>query len=175
MNTGFNFLPMNKKNTYWKKIGIVAIVIIFFGFGWGFFRRYSKTNTTRVLLNGTIATLYRSPNCGCCGGYIAYLKKNGIDVNVVNEDENDLAQIKKRFGIPSNLQSCHTMTLGKQTIEGHVPIEVILSLLKKPNIAHTVSLPGMPRGSVGMPGTKQGTWTIYSVKPDGSQSIFAKI
>ncbi len=87
----------------------------------------------------------------------------------------DLAPIKDKYNIPRQLQSCHTSIIGDYFVEGHVPVEAIARLIaEKPDIAG-IALPGMPSGSPGMPGAKQGTWTIQAVGKDGAVTEFMKI
>lgn len=116
--------------------------------------------------------VYKSPTCGCCVGWISYMKKNGFDVEDVNTE--DLTSIKDEHQIPYSLQSCHTAVIGDYFIEGHVPIEAVNKLLEeKPDIDGIV-LPEMPPGSPGMPGVKRGEFIIYSLK-DGVESEFMRL
>jgi len=39
------------------------------------------------------AVVYKSPNCGCCGQYVPYLKRAGFDVEV--KEMNDISPIKQ--------------------------------------------------------------------------------
>jgi hypothetical protein len=118
------------------------------------------------------ATLHKSPQCGCCDEYAAYLRANGIDVNV--KEAANLAEISRKAGIPEGLQGCHTMFLEGYAVDGHVPIGVIRKLLaERPSIAG-VTLPGMPEGSPGMSGRKAEPFTIYAVYKDGAEPrVFA--
>lgn len=112
------------------------------------------------------ALLYKNPECSCCEGYAAYLRQNGFEVEV--RPSNDLAAISSKAGVPADLEGCHTMFIEGYVIDGHVPVDAILKLLKeKPAIAG-ITLPGMPLGAPGMAGTKNGTFTIYAVNKDGS-------
>jgi hypothetical protein len=61
------------------------------------------------------------------------------------------------------LQSCHTVVIGDYYIEGHVPIEAILRLLEEKPAVDGIALPGMPQGSPGMDGEKEGPFTIYAI------------
>ena len=116
--------------------------------------------------------VYKSPTCGCCVGYIAYLKEKGYEVEEVNTE--DTASVKNRHNIPHNMQSCHTTEIGEYFIEGHMPIEAINKLLaEKPDI-DGITLPDMPAGSPGMPGVKREEFVIYSLK-DGESSEFMRI
>jgi hypothetical protein len=118
------------------------------------------------------ATLYKSPQCSCCEGYAAYLRRNGFAINV--KPTNDLAEISRKAGIPVKLQGCHTMFIAGYVVEGHVPVMAIQKLLtEKPAIAG-ISLPGMPDGSPGMTGRKTAPFTIFAVeKNGGAPTVFA--
>jgi len=112
------------------------------------------------------ATLYKDPQCGCCEGYAAYLRRNGFDLDV--RPTNDLAEISRNAGVPPAMQGCHTMFVGDYVVDGHVPVNVIHKLLsERPQIAG-ITLPGMPNGSPGMTGTKIAPFTIYAVSKDGA-------
>ena len=128
--------------------------------------------STAGLNEGIKVTVFKDPNCGCCGGYVAELKKNGFDVKTVNEM--DMVAVKQEYDIPPNMQSCHTAIIGDYFIEGHVPIEAVNKLLEeKPDIDGIV-LPGMPSGSPGMPGIKRGSFKVYSLS-NGEISEFMTI
>jgi hypothetical protein len=112
------------------------------------------------------ATMYKNPQCSCCEGYAAYLRKNGFEVDV--KPTNDLAEISRKAGVPENFQGCHTMFVNGYVVDGHVPINTVRKLLsEKPAIAG-VTLPGMPLGSPGMGGSKEGPFTIYAITKDGA-------
>jgi hypothetical protein len=116
---------------------------------------------------------YKESSCGCCGVHYNYIKKAGLDSEKI--EMQDISAIKKQYGVPSELYSCHTMILGNYFVEGHMPIEAIEKLLiEKPDIAG-IALPGMPKGSPGMPGTKRGEWIIYAVNKDGTYDEFMRI
>jgi hypothetical protein len=111
------------------------------------------------------ATLFKNPECSCCEGYAAYLRENGLDVDV--KPTNDLAEISRKAGVPEQMEGCHTMFIDGYVIDGHVPVTVVRKLLsEKPAIAG-ITLPGMPAGSPGMVGTKTETFVIYAVTKDG--------
>lgn len=121
----------------------------------------------------TKAVIYKSPGCGCCGNYAAYLESRGFEVEVVEKD--DLSAIKEQYKIPKETQSCHTTVINGYGVEGHMPIEAVEKLVaEKPDIV-SIALPGMPMGSPGMGGSKQGTWTIVSIDKSGAQRDFMKI
>jgi len=117
------------------------------------------------------ATLYKNPQCACCEIYAKYLTLGGFKVEVI--PTNDLAEISRKAGVPSELEGCHTMFIGDYVVDGHVPLPTVHKLLReKPAIAG-ITLPGMPSGSPGMNGPKVESWTIYAVTKDGAPpSVF---
>ena len=120
----------------------------------------------RAIAEPIAATLYKDPQCGCCEGYAAYLRRNGFKVDV--KPTHDLAEISKKAGVPPELQGCHTMLLGGYVVDGHVPVKVIRKLLSERPAIAGITLPGMPTGSPGMTGKKTAPFTIYAVTKDGA-------
>ena len=114
----------------------------------------------------TDVTVYKSPTCGCCEKYVAYLRENDFAVKAVNESNMDA--IKKRYGM-SHFASCHTTLINGYVIEGHVPVNAIRKLLKEKPAILGISAPGMPMNSPGMGEMKKGTLTIYAVPKDGEK------
>ncbi|HLC65429.1 MAG TPA: DUF411 domain-containing protein [Candidatus Nanoarchaeia archaeon] len=118
-------------------------------------------------------TVFKSPTCGCCDIYSKYMKNQGFEVEVTNTY--DMDPIKSKYSIPPQLTSCHTTIVGDYFVEGHVPFEAVVKLLtEKPDIAG-IGMPGMPSGSPGMQGAKQGQFVISAVGKDGSISEFMRI
>lgn len=93
-------------------------------------------------------TVYKHPDCGCCGAWIDHLEDRGFTVTA--EDRRDMAAIKQRFDVPRDMQSCHTAVIDDYVIEGHVPAADIHRLLAERPEAHGLAVPGMPIGSPGM-------------------------
>jgi hypothetical protein len=120
----------------------------------------------------TKVTIYKSPTCGCCVGFGAYLQGKGFSVNSVST--NNMNSIKAQYSIPSSMDSCHTAIIEGYFVEGHIPVEAIDKLLsEKPDI-DGIALPDMPSGSPGMPGPQTEDYVIYSLK-DGQSSVFMVI
>ena len=115
-------------------------------------------------------TLYKSPDCTCCEGHAAYLKRNGIRVNVI--ESADISAIKKQYGVPPELEGCHTILLGGYVIEGHMPINSIRKLLRERPAIKGISLPGMPTGAPGMYGPKEKPFVIYEIA-EGEKKVFS--
>jgi len=117
----------------------------------------------------TAATLYKDPQCSCCSTYADYLRVHGFEVTVI--ETSDLWSVKQEYGVPDDLSSCHTMTVGGYVVEGHVPISAIERLLaEKPEIKG-IALPGMPQGSPGMSGEKSAPFEIFIIK-EGAPEIY---
>ncbi|PIY92765.1 MAG: hypothetical protein CO030_01350 [Candidatus Magasanikbacteria bacterium CG_4_9_14_0_2_um_filter_42_11] len=113
-------------------------------------------------------TIYKSPTCGCCANYVLYMKRAGYDVRVV--DTENMAKKKNEYGIPPNMESCHTTVIenGEYIVEGHIPTEGIEALLADDSDVRTIALPDMPVGSPGMPGKKREAFSIYAIDAQGS-------
>lgn len=107
-------------------------------------------------------TVYKSPTCGCCTGWIDYMKREGFPVKVV--DLQDVTPIKRRHGVPEALASCHTAVVDGtgQVIEGHVPANVVRKMLADKSVKG-VAVPGMPANSPGM-GPQDGKLVTYDFK-----------
>ena len=116
------------------------------------------------------ATLYKNPQCSCCEEYASYLRRDGYEVKVVAT--HDLSLIKREHNVPNELEGCHTTLVGGYVVEGHVPVAHITRLLKEKPDLIGISLPGMPTGTPGMTGPKQGKFTIYAFGK-GGQKVYA--
>lgn len=155
-----------KKNK--KTIVIITVFIMAAGFIiWNSFASESNSNISEN--NKDKIVVYKDPNCGCCVGYVSYLKKQDFDTEIVNT--RDMNSIKEQYGIPEDMESCHTTVIGDYFIEGHVPIEAINKLLEEKPDIDGIALPGMPSGSPGMPGFQRGPFNIRSLV-DGINSEF---
>lgn len=118
-----------------------------------------------------VVTVYKSPTCGCCGDWVKHLRANGFRVET--HDLVDVSPIRRRYGVPSALASCHTAVVGGYAIEGHVPASDIVRLLRERPAAVGLAVPGMV---VGSPGMEQGPPQPYdTVVFDGrGQRVFAR-
>jgi hypothetical protein len=118
------------------------------------------------------ATVFLTPTCGCCGFWADHLKAAGFTVK--REVTKDLEAVPVRQKVPERLRTCHTASIGKYVVEGHVPADVIKQLLKEaPNIVG-IAVPGMPMGSPGMEGPNPRPYSIIAFKADGSTYEFAR-
>ncbi len=123
----------------------------------------SVTKTAQESLRGAMMTVYKSPTCGCCGNYIAELRRHGVTVVVEEKSDAEMTALKRHMGVDIGLESCHTSVIDEYIVEGHVPMEAIVALRsERPNIAG-IALPGMPAGSPGMSGVKSGPFEVKTL------------
>ena len=94
-----------------------------------------------------------------------HLRSHGATVDV--SDDPDRASFRSARGIPESAASCHTAVVDAYTIEGHVPAEALVRLLKDRPAAVGLALPGMPADSPGM-GGDPATWAMQAVLLVGS-------
>lgn len=124
-------------------------------------------------IKGKAVTEYKSMSCGCCGIYGQYLIGRGMHVDMVDSD--DLSRIKDEYAVPENLRSCHTTMMEGYFVEGHVPTEAIEKLMTEKPAIKGIAMPGMPSGSPGMPGGKEGPFIVYAVNQDGTYQEYMRI
>ena len=116
-------------------------------------------------------TVWKDPNCGCCGGWIEHLQRNGFVATVIETD--DVQTIKARQQVPAELVSCHTAVIAGYTIEGHVPASAIMQLLSERPAGRGLAVPGMPIGSPGMEGGRPEEYNVL-LFGDGAPKPFAR-
>ncbi|HWP83626.1 MAG TPA: DUF411 domain-containing protein [Terriglobia bacterium] len=122
-------------------------------------------------VQGPKMTVYKTATCGCCGKWVEHVKNNGFQVTV--HEVADLSEYKERYGVPKELESCHTAIVGGYTIEGHVPAADILRLLKEKPAAKGLAAPGMPLGSPGMEmGDRKDAYDVLLFTADGKTTVF---
>jgi hypothetical protein len=122
---------------------------------------------------GPEVTVYKSPGCGCCGKWVDHLKAGGFSVTV--HDVQNVEPLKQRLGVPRNLGSCHTATVGGYVIEGHVPAADIRRLLAEKPRVKGLAVPGMPVGSPGMEqGNAKEPYDVVSFDESGRTAVYAR-
>lgn len=126
----------------------------------------NQTASAASLLQGANITVYKSPTCGCCGNYVAELKRQGADVTVEQISDSALEKKKQELGVRSDLQSCHTALMDGYVIEGHVPMEAVARLRSERPSIEGIALPGMPAGSPGMSGIKSAPFSVMTLTGD---------
>ena len=91
-------------------------------------------------------------------------------------DVEDMAAVKQAAGVPDAMASCHTAEVDGYVIEGHVPAQDIVRLLREAPPARGLAVPGMPLGSPGMehPSGIVHPYSVMLVLPDGSTREFSR-
>ena len=117
-------------------------------------------------------TVYKDPNCGCCTEWVKHLRQAGFTVTVRDTAETEM--VKRSFGVPAALESCHTGRIGKYTIEGHVPADLIIKLVSEQPAARGLAVPGMPIGSPGMDGSPKQAYEVLLFDAAGKTSVYAR-
>lgn len=124
--------------------------------------------------NAKVVTVYKSPTCGCCSKWEEHLTKSGF--RVTSKPTDDMAAIRKQFGVPDKLQSCHTAVVDGFVIEGHVPAADVKKLLEtRPAGIVGLTAPGMPPNSPGMQpeGKMPAGYDVLSFDREGNSKVFA--
>jgi hypothetical protein len=135
-------------------------------------RRAVAGVVTRATAAPLTMTVYKSPSCGCCKSWIAYMKKEGFDLRVIDQD--DLREVKSNAGVPASMESCHTGLIGSYVIEGHVPADLVRKIVaEKPKLLG-LSVPGMVNGPPGMDDGPKQPYQVIAFTRDGKTSVYAR-
>ena len=136
----------------------------------------SKPVSNPDLLKNISATVYKDANCGCCKDWISHAEDNGL--GTTTQDVADVALFKDRYGVPTEMRSCHTaITTDGYVFEGHVPAKYMAEFLENPPAqAIGLAVPGMPVGSPGMEyQNKFMPYQIMQLNKDGTTQVYADI
>ena len=115
--------------------------------------------------------VYKSRTCGCCNKWIDHVRAAGFGVAATDVD--DVQPYKRQHGVPAQLGSCHTALVEGYVIEGHVPADDIIRLLRERPDVLGLAVPGMPMGSPGMEGPAAEPYDTVAFAADGTTSVFA--
>lgn len=116
-------------------------------------------------------TIYKDANCGCCKEWVKHIRAAGFVATV--HDTTEMETVKRGFGVPAALESCHTARIGKYTIEGHVPADLIARLMSEQPTALGLAVPGMPMGSPGMEGSSKQRYDVLLFDTAGKTRVYA--
>ena len=119
----------------------------------------------------THVVMHKNPGCGCCDLWADHLRSHGFTVE--STEDHKILEFKAEHGIPGPLMSCHTAIIDGYFVEGHVPANDILRLLKeKPEHVTGIAVPGMPLGSPGMEHPRPEDFNTIALLSDGTAYIF---
>jgi hypothetical protein len=116
-------------------------------------------------------TVFKSPTCGCCKAWVTHAEKAGF--KCVVRDMEDLTEVKRNFAIPRALESCHTVQVGTYLVEGHVPADLVIKMLRDKPVARGLAVPGMPVGSPGMEGGTPERYQVLLFDKTGNTTVYA--
>ncbi|NOR80355.1 MAG: DUF411 domain-containing protein [Methyloprofundus sp.] len=149
---------------------VISILLIFnINIGYG----QSVWDAPSSLLKDTKMDIvvYRSPTCGCCGEWLAHLKKH--DFNVIDHVVEDVQSVKAKYGVGPALASCHTAIINGYVVEGHVPASDIKSMLKNKENIKGLAVPGMVAGSPGMEmGNRKAPFKVIAFDKEGQLKTY---
>jgi len=115
--------------------------------------------------------IYKTPTCGCCADWVTHVEQAGFPTEV-----HDLAttmHVRAGYGVPIQFASCHTAVVGDYAIEGHVPADLIVRLLRERPDVRGLAVPGMPMGSPGMEGPYKEPYDVIAFGSQGAY-VFAR-
>jgi hypothetical protein len=115
--------------------------------------------------------VYKTPTCGCCAAWVDRMREAGFTLEV--HDIADVGPVKQQQGVPVHLSSCHTATVAGYAIEGHVPPQAVLRLLRERPEVKGIGVGGMPAGSPGMEmGGAKDRYDVVAWAPDGATRVY---
>lgn len=120
----------------------------------------------------TEMTVYLTPTCACCAGWVEHMRAAGFTVTTIYQD--DLTEVRRRHRVPDDVISCHLGIVGDYLVEGHVPADVVTRLLdERPRIAG-IAVPGMVTGTPGMehPSGHADPYDIVSFDERGAVGVY---
>jgi len=121
----------------------------------------------------TSLDVYKSPSCGCCGQWVAYVEASGFETRLHHLP--DLNKLKADKGISPRYQSCHTaVSQDGYVFEGHIPAGIIQRFLANPPPeAIGLAVPGMPAGSPGMEiGKRHDEYAVLLLSKKGGNAVY---
>jgi hypothetical protein len=101
------------------------------------------------------------------------MEKNGF--RVVTKEVEDMAPIKTRYLVPTELQSCHTAIVDGYVVEGHVPVTEVTRMLDERPAIVGLAVAGMPAGSPGMEssGGDPVPFDVVAFDEEGGTEVYA--
>ena len=105
---------------------------------------------------------------------MVHLEKSGFKVQKKVLFGKNFTEFKRKQGVPERLYACHTALIEGYVIEGHVPADLILKLVKEKPPVLGLAVPGMPVGSPGMEGGKPEPYNVLTFDKSGKTTVYAK-
>jgi hypothetical protein len=120
---------------------------------------------------GPLIQVYKSRTCGCCSKWVEHMREAGFIVEATNVPDVNVYKIE--YGVPRELGACHTAVVEGYVVEGHVPADDVIKMLRqKPEITG-IAVPGMPMGSPGMETPQPQNYETLTFDADGNTTVWA--
>lgn len=149
---------------------VVAVLAVLAGTAFAAVAGYSVADSRAEAAADLV--VYKTPWCGCCKKWIEQVEAAGITVEAIDVESTAAAQ--SEAGVPRNMRSCHTGRFGDYFVEGHVPPDLVVDLLREqPDGVRGLTVPGMPIGSAGMEGPNPDRYQVLRIMTDGSVEVHA--
>ena len=120
---------------------------------------------------GPLVQVYKSRTCGCCSKWVDHMRTAGFDIEATNVP--DVGVYKLEYGVPRALGSCHTAVVEGYIVEGHVPADDVIKMLRQKPAIKGIAVPGMPMGSPGMESPNPQPYDVIAFDSAGNTSVFA--
>lgn len=150
----------------WIGVAVGGAVVALGGERWW---RWANRGTVDV--NATPILVYASPSCTCCHAWMDHLEASGF--RVAKELVSDVTPLKRKYGVPQDLWSCHTAIIDGFAVEGHVPADLIRKVLADRQAFAGLAVPGMPNGAPGMEGAIKDRYDVISFTRTGETKVYA--
>ena len=125
----------------------------------------------RAEVQTPLVEVYKSKTCGCCSKWVDHMRAAGFRVNAT--DVPDVNVYKQQYGLPPQLASCHTAVVDGYVIEGHVPADDVIRMLRERPEIKGIAVPGMPLGSPGMESSNPERYETIAFDSQGRQAVYA--
>ena len=120
---------------------------------------------------GPLVKVYKSRTCSCCNKWVEHMREAGFTVEATNVP--DVSVYKIEYGVPRELGACHTAVVEGYVVEGHVPADDVIKMLRqKPEITG-IAVAGMPMGSPGMESPNPQSYDVIAFDAAGNTSVFS--
>ncbi len=94
--------------------------------------------------------VYAPTPCLACIDWADHLRQRGFEVTLTDVPQADMPRLKRRFQVPEAVESVQTAKVGPYFLEGPVPAEDVIELLRERPRARGLAVPGTPRGAPGL-------------------------
>ena len=116
--------------------------------------------------------MFKNYGCICCDRWAKHMKEHGFNIEITPLKQ--INQLKDKIGIPIKARGCHTSIINNFIVEGHVPADLVLRILKdRPNDIIGIAVPGMPVGSPGMERTYKEKFAVVIFDSKGKIKLYA--